>query len=170
MFQDNGDEVAITTMEYDLLCAFLASPNHVLSRDQLLMKTRNREWEPFDRSIDIPSVVFARRSSRSPRRSRAAFEPCEMPAICTCPCRNQASQWPGADFCECRLLRHVGDLACNLPRSLVHATHDSAVGHVRAALLLHCAPSAVMLTGAVEDRARLSDAVARLGKLAPITQ
>jgi hypothetical protein len=38
------------------------------------------------------SVVFARRSSRSPRRSRAAFEPCEMPAICTCLCRNQASQ------------------------------------------------------------------------------
>jgi len=53
MFEDNGDEVAITTMEYDLLCAFLASPNRVLSRDQLLMKTRNREWEPFDRSIDI---------------------------------------------------------------------------------------------------------------------
>ena len=40
-------------MEYDLLRAFLASPNRVLSRDQLLMKTRNREWEPFDRSIDI---------------------------------------------------------------------------------------------------------------------
>lgn len=32
---------------------FLANPNRVLSRDQLLMHTRNREWEPFDRSIDI---------------------------------------------------------------------------------------------------------------------
>jgi len=53
MFEDSGAEVAITAMEYDLLCAFLASPNRVLSRDQLLMKTRNREWEPFDRSIDI---------------------------------------------------------------------------------------------------------------------
>jgi DNA-binding response OmpR family regulator len=40
-------------MEYELLRVFLANPNRVLSRDQLLMHARNREWEPFDRSIDI---------------------------------------------------------------------------------------------------------------------
>jgi two-component system phosphate regulon response regulator OmpR len=28
-------------------------PNQVLTRDQLLTLTRNRDWEPFDRSIDI---------------------------------------------------------------------------------------------------------------------
>jgi two-component system phosphate regulon response regulator OmpR len=49
----NGDEVPMTAMEYDLIRVFLANPNRVLSRDQLLMSTRNREWEPFDRSIDI---------------------------------------------------------------------------------------------------------------------
>jgi two-component system phosphate regulon response regulator OmpR len=48
-----GAEVPITAMEYDLIRVFLANPNRVLSRDQLLMHTRNREWEPFDRSIDI---------------------------------------------------------------------------------------------------------------------
>ncbi|WP_298829192.1 response regulator [uncultured Piscinibacter sp.] len=48
-----GEEVAMTAMEYDLIRVFLANPNRVLSRDQLLMHTRNREWEPFDRSIDI---------------------------------------------------------------------------------------------------------------------
>lgn len=48
-----GDEVPMTTMEYDLIRVFLGNPNRVLSRDQLLMHTRNREWEPFDRSIDI---------------------------------------------------------------------------------------------------------------------
>ena len=48
-----GTEVAMTAMEYDLIRVFLANPNRVLSRDQLLMHTRNREWEPFDRSIDI---------------------------------------------------------------------------------------------------------------------
>ena len=46
-------EIAMTAMEFDLLRVFLANPNRVLSRDQLLMHTRNREWEPFDRSIDI---------------------------------------------------------------------------------------------------------------------
>ncbi|MDF2467525.1 MAG: DNA-binding response regulator [Ramlibacter sp.] len=43
----------MTGRKYDLLKTFLANPNRVLSRDQLLMHTRNREWEPFDRSIDI---------------------------------------------------------------------------------------------------------------------
>ena len=53
MFEVGGGEVILTAMEYELLAAFLANPNRVLTRDQLLMKTRNREWEPFDRSIDI---------------------------------------------------------------------------------------------------------------------
>ncbi|WP_345535905.1 response regulator [Variovorax defluvii] len=53
LFEANGAEVALTAMEFDLLRVFLANPNRVLSRDQLLVHTRNREWEPFDRSIDI---------------------------------------------------------------------------------------------------------------------
>jgi DNA-binding response OmpR family regulator len=53
LFEAGGEEVALTAMEYELLCVFLANPNRVLSRDQLLMHTRNREWAPFDRSIDI---------------------------------------------------------------------------------------------------------------------
>lgn len=53
MFELGGGEVTITAMEYELLAAFLANPNRVLTRDQLLLRTRNREWEPFDRSIDI---------------------------------------------------------------------------------------------------------------------
>jgi DNA-binding response OmpR family regulator len=53
VFEAGGDEVTITAMEFDLLATFLANPNRVLSRDQLLLNTRNREWEPFDRSIDI---------------------------------------------------------------------------------------------------------------------
>ena len=31
---------------------FLDKPNRALSRDQQLVHTRNREWEPYDRSID----------------------------------------------------------------------------------------------------------------------
>ena len=53
LFEANGQEIAMTAMEFDLLRVFLANPNRVLSRDQLLQRTRNREWEPFDRSIDI---------------------------------------------------------------------------------------------------------------------
>jgi two-component system phosphate regulon response regulator OmpR len=53
LFDEGGDEVPLTAMEFDLLQVFVDSPNRVLSRDQLLLGTRNRAWEPFDRSIDI---------------------------------------------------------------------------------------------------------------------
>lgn len=53
MFDEEGKEIKITSMEYDLLKAFIDNPNQVLSRDQLLETAHNRGWEPFDRSIDI---------------------------------------------------------------------------------------------------------------------
>jgi two-component system phosphate regulon response regulator OmpR len=53
LFDADGTEQPMTAMEFELIRVFLANPNRVLSRDQLLMHTRNREWEPFDRSIDI---------------------------------------------------------------------------------------------------------------------
>jgi DNA-binding response OmpR family regulator len=53
LFDADGTELPLTAMEFDLLKVFMSNPNRVLSRDQLLMNTRNREWEPFDRSIDI---------------------------------------------------------------------------------------------------------------------
>jgi len=53
LFGPDGSEVPLTAMEFDLLKLFVGNPNRVLSRDQLLLNTRKREWEPFDRSIDI---------------------------------------------------------------------------------------------------------------------
>ena len=66
LFEESGDEVAMTAMEYDLLRVFVSNPNRVLSRDQLLMHTRNREWEPFDRSIDIRIGRLRRKVERDP--------------------------------------------------------------------------------------------------------
>ena len=53
LFAADGREIPITRMEFDLLQVFIEHPQQVLSRDRLLTLTRNREWEPFDRSIDI---------------------------------------------------------------------------------------------------------------------
>lgn len=51
--QDNeGIEIPLTSMEYDLLEAFVASPNRVLSRDFLLEVANKGDVDPFDRSID----------------------------------------------------------------------------------------------------------------------
>src|SRR5262249_47934037 len=51
LFAADGSEVPLTSMEYDLLKTFISHPNQVLSRERLLTLTRNRDWEPFDRSI-----------------------------------------------------------------------------------------------------------------------
>jgi two-component system OmpR family response regulator len=66
-----GREIAITAMEFDLLKALINHPNQVLSRDRLLTLTRNRDWEPFDRSIDIRITRLRRKVEEDPARPRA---------------------------------------------------------------------------------------------------
>src|SRR5258706_13611093 len=66
-----GRDVPLTAMEFTLLKAFLEHPNQVLSRDRLLTLTRNREWEPFDRSIDIRIARLRRKVEVDPARPRA---------------------------------------------------------------------------------------------------
>ena len=53
LYAEDGRELPLTSMEFDLLRAFAEHPNRVLTRDQLLEWAHNRSWEPFDRSIDI---------------------------------------------------------------------------------------------------------------------
>jgi two-component system, OmpR family, response regulator len=49
----DGNEIALTSSEFDLLLVFLTHPGRVLSRDQLLTQSRGREAAPFDRSVDV---------------------------------------------------------------------------------------------------------------------
>lgn len=48
-----GADVALTSGEFDLLCAFAKHPGRVLSRDFLLAQTHRRESGPFDRTVDV---------------------------------------------------------------------------------------------------------------------
>ena len=66
-----GEEVPITSMEYDLLKVFSENPNKVLTRDQILTLTKNREWEPFDRSIDIRIARLRRKVEANPEEPQA---------------------------------------------------------------------------------------------------
>jgi len=66
LFDAQGAEIAITAMEFDLLKAFAEHPNRVLSRDLLLDMAHNRDWEPFDRSIDIRIARLRRKIERDP--------------------------------------------------------------------------------------------------------
>jgi len=66
LFASDGSEVPLTGMEFALLKVFLERPNQVLNRDRLLTLTRNREWEPFDRSIDIRIARLRRKIESEP--------------------------------------------------------------------------------------------------------
>jgi two-component system OmpR family response regulator len=48
-----GQDVTLTSGEFDLLCTFVRHPGRVLSRDFLIETTRGREAGPFDRTIDV---------------------------------------------------------------------------------------------------------------------
>jgi two-component system phosphate regulon response regulator OmpR len=67
---EEGADVPLTAMEFDLLRVFVEHPNQVLSRDRLLSLTRNRDWEPFDRSIDIRIARLRRKVEEDPENPR----------------------------------------------------------------------------------------------------
>ncbi|MCR9139908.1 MAG: response regulator [Alphaproteobacteria bacterium] len=53
LYGPDGDEIAITAMEFSLLRVFAVNRGRILNRDQLLEQAHDKGWEPFDRSIDL---------------------------------------------------------------------------------------------------------------------
>jgi len=49
----NGEQLALTTGEFSMLKALVRHPRQPLSRDKLAQLARGREFEPFDRSLDV---------------------------------------------------------------------------------------------------------------------
>ena len=68
LFSPSGDEVRLTTGEFDLLSAFVANANQVLTRDRLLDLARNREAGPFDRTIDVQVGRLRRKLEDDPQK------------------------------------------------------------------------------------------------------
>ena len=66
----SGEAVPLTAGEFNLLTAFLRSPRHVLSRDQLLEATKLHEEEVFDRSIDVQILRLRRKLEADPSDPR----------------------------------------------------------------------------------------------------
>ncbi len=48
-----GDVIALTTGEFSMLKALVRHPRQPLSRDKLAQLARGRDFEPFDRSLDV---------------------------------------------------------------------------------------------------------------------
>ncbi len=64
----DGAQLPLTGMEFDLLKAFAERPNRVLTRDTLLEIAHGRDWEPYDRSIDIRVTRLRKKIEPVPER------------------------------------------------------------------------------------------------------
>ncbi len=64
---EDGVAVPLSTAEFRLLCAFLARPGEVISRDTLIELTSGREAGAWDRSIDNQVSRLRRKIEPDPR-------------------------------------------------------------------------------------------------------
>ena len=63
-----GNDVAVTAGEFDILKIFAENPNRPLSRDWLLETTSHRSRDPFDRAIDLRITRIRRKIEPSPEK------------------------------------------------------------------------------------------------------
>ncbi|SFS13972.1 DNA-binding response regulator, OmpR family, contains REC and winged-helix (wHTH) domain [Dyella sp. OK004] len=63
-----GQEISLTTGEFDLLQLFLEHPNRVLSRNDIMTHIHGRDAGPFDRAIDVQISRLRRKIDADPTR------------------------------------------------------------------------------------------------------
>ncbi len=63
-------EVTLTPVEYDLLLCLARSAGRVLTRDQLLDAIAGRDYDVFDRSVDVHISSLRRKLGEAPRNPR----------------------------------------------------------------------------------------------------
>jgi two-component system OmpR family response regulator len=66
LYDANGNDVPLTSMEFDLLRTFAEHPDRVLSRNQLLEFAHHRSAVPFDRSIDLRIMRIRKKIEADP--------------------------------------------------------------------------------------------------------
>ncbi len=62
-----GEQIKLTHAEFKLLSAFVTHANRVLTRDNLLDHVADRDWQPFDRSIDVLVGKLRRKIEPDPK-------------------------------------------------------------------------------------------------------
>lgn len=68
LFDHDEQEIPLTAAEFELIKVFVERPNRPLSRDQLMSLTQGRDWDPFDRSIDIRIARLRKKIEPDPER------------------------------------------------------------------------------------------------------
>ena len=69
LVDEQGADVAMSSLEYDLLKAFAQHPNRALSRERIL-NMNQRDWDPFDRSVDLRVMRVRKKIEPDPEHPR----------------------------------------------------------------------------------------------------
>lgn len=64
----DGENVDLTTMEFEILSLFVRNPGKVFTRDHLMDRIRGIEWEAFDRSIDVLISRLRQKLNEHPKK------------------------------------------------------------------------------------------------------
>lgn len=70
VLRKNGEPVPLTTGEFAVLKAFARHPKQPLSRDKLMEIARGREYEAFDRSLDVQVSRLRKMIESDPSKPR----------------------------------------------------------------------------------------------------
>ena len=66
----NGEPLALTTTEFDILRALVANAGRVIPRERLMELARGEDWAAFERSADVHISHLRRKLGDNPRRPR----------------------------------------------------------------------------------------------------
>jgi DNA-binding response OmpR family regulator len=67
---ENGAEVPMSPLEFDLLRALAENPNRALSRERILNLHQQRDWDPSDRSVDLRVMRLRKKIEPDPEQPR----------------------------------------------------------------------------------------------------
>ena len=70
LIDENGAEVPMSPLEFDLLKALAEHPNRALSRESIMNLSQRRDWSPFDRSVDLRIMRLRKKIELDPEHPR----------------------------------------------------------------------------------------------------
>jgi DNA-binding response OmpR family regulator len=70
LVDDKGSEMSMSSLEFDLLKALAEHPNRALSRERILNLNQQRDWDPFDRSVDLRIMRLRKKIEPDPEHPR----------------------------------------------------------------------------------------------------
>ena len=70
LLDEAGQDVPMSPLEFDLLKALARHPNRALSRERILNLSERRDWDPFDRSVDLRIMRLRKKIEPDPEHPR----------------------------------------------------------------------------------------------------